>query len=206
MDVLHCTSMCHVVETMPTEQVLEYLSTDELKKVLATAANYGSREACMFTLGYGHALRASEIARLKVSDLRGGKIACRRGKKSLHTTEALRSHELDALTTWPRERGADSTEYLFTTRQGSGSSPITRQQVYNLFRRVVELAGISKTHMGSHLLNHSYASHMVRAGVNPAFVQKAMGHSHISSTVRYTHVTVSEAQAKSNAVVDSILA
>jgi site-specific recombinase XerD len=47
---------------------------------------------------------------------------------------------------------------------------------------------------------------MIRAGVDLAFVQKAMGHAHISSTVRYTHVTVSEAQAKSNAVVDAVLA
>ena len=57
-----------------------------------------------------------------------------------------------------------------------------------------------------HILKHSYASHMIRAGVNLAYVQKAMGHAHISSTVRYTHVSVSEAQSKSNDVVASVLA
>ncbi len=84
---------------------MEYLTHDELRKVLATAANYGAREACMFALAYGHALRASEIASLTLADVMGGKIACRRGKKSEHTVELLRRHEIDALAAWLRERG-----------------------------------------------------------------------------------------------------
>ena len=84
---------------------MEYLTHDELRKVLAVAVKYGTREACMFTLGYGHALRASEIAALTVEDVKGGKIVCRRGKKSETTTEVLRSHELDVLCQWLTERG-----------------------------------------------------------------------------------------------------
>ena len=183
---------------------LEYLTKDELRKVLAIAAGYGSREACMVALAYGHALRASEVVSLTLEDIRGGKIVCRRGKKSEHTVEVLRSQEIDALTAWLRERGeADGSVFLFTSRQGSRMS---RQQFYNLFRKIAELAGLGEGRVNPHILKHSYASHMIRAGVDLAFVQKAMGHAHISSTVRYTHVTVSEAQAKSNTVVDSILA
>lgn len=188
---------------METMNALEYLTQDELRKVLAVAAKYGTREACMIALAYGHALRASEIVSLTLDDLRGGKIACRRGKKSLHTIELLRRHEIDALTSWLRERGdADGSVFLFTSRQGSRMS---RQQFYNLFRKIAELAGLSEGRTNPHILKHSYASHMIRAGVGLAFVQKAMGHAHISSTTRYTHVTTSEAQAKSNAVVDAIL-
>jgi site-specific recombinase XerD len=183
---------------------LEYLSKDELRKVLAVAAQHGAREACMVALAYGHALRASEVVSLTLDDIRGGKIVCRRGKKSEHTVELLRSHEVDALAAWLKERGeADGSVFLFTSRQGSRMS---RQQFYNLFRKIAELAGLGEGRVNPHILKHSYASHMIRAGVDLAFVQKAMGHAHISSTVRYTHVTVSEAQAKSNTVVDSILA
>jgi site-specific recombinase XerD len=182
---------------------LEYLTHEELRKVLGVAAKYGAREACMFTLAYGHALRASEIAALTLEDVRGGKIACRRGKKSEHTVELLRRHEIDALTAWLRERGdGDGSVFLFTSRQGSR---MTRQQVYNLFRKIAELSGLSEGRVNPHILKHSYASHMIRAGVDLAFVQKAMGHAHISSTVRYTHVSVPEPQAKSNTVVSSIL-
>lgn len=183
---------------------LEYLTPSELRKVLDVAATYGAREACMFTLAYGHALRASEIASLTLEDIKGGKISCRRGKKSEHTVEALRRHEIDVLTAWLRERGdGDGSIFLFTSRQGSRMS---RQQVYNLFRKVAELAGLGEGRCKPHILKHSYASHMIRAGVNLAYVQKAMGHAHISSTVRYTHVSVLEAQAKSNDVVASVFA
>lgn len=182
---------------------LEYLTHTELRKVLATAATYGAREACMIALAYGHALRASEVVSLTLEDVRAGKIVCRRGKKSEHTVELLRAHEVDALCAWLRERGdADGSVFLFTSRQGSRMS---RQQFYNLFRKIAELAGLGEGRVNPHILKHSYASHMIRAGVNLAFVQKAMGHAHISSTVRYTHVTVSEAQAKSNDVVSSVL-
>ena len=183
---------------------LEYLTHEELRKVLTVAAKYGAREACMFTLAYGHALRASEIAALTLDDVKGSKIACRRGKKSEHTVEALRAHEIDALCAWLKERGdGDGSVFLFTSRQGSRMS---RQQVYNLFRKVAELAGLEAGRTNPHILKHSYASHMIRAGVDLAFVQKAMGHAHISSTVRYTHVSVTEAQAKSNSVVGSVFA
>ena len=182
---------------------MEYLTTDELKKVLVTAAKYGAREACMFTLAYGHALRASEIATLTVDDVRDGKINCRRGKKSEHTVEELRDHEKLALRRWLQERGEQDSVALFTSRLGYAMS---RQQVYNLFRKVAELAGIEAGRTNPHILKHSYASHMIRAGVDLAFVQKAMGHVHISSTVRYTHVSTSEAQVKSNAVVANVLA
>src|SRR5258708_31829669 len=93
---------------------------DERRKVLGGAVKYGTREACMFTLGYGHALRASEIAALTVEDVKGGKIVCRRGKKSETTTEVLRSHELDVLCQWLTERGdGDGSVFLFTSREGS---------------------------------------------------------------------------------------
>lgn len=187
---------------------MEYLKPEELIKVLQHAKNQGAREHAMFLLGYGHALRASEIASLTVEDVRNGRIRCNRGKGSQHTTEDLRENpnvllnEKLALAAWLRERGdGDGSVFLFTGRKGSR---LTRQQVYRLFRRCVELAGVDVEHLGSHLLKHSYASHLLRAGADLAFVQKACGHAHISSTVRYTHVSTSEAQSVSNRILGQV--
>src|SRR5271169_4530659 len=184
---------------------MEYLKPNELLKVLQVAKDHGAREHAMFLLGYGHALRASEIASLTLSDVRNGRINCVRGKSSEHTIEELRENrnplldEKQALADWIKERGeADGSVFLFTSRQGSC---LKRKQVYNLFRKCLELCNIETTHKGSHLLKHSYASHLLRNGADLAFVQKACGHRHISSTVRYTHVTVPEAQAVSNKII-----
>ena len=187
-----------------TQSAPEYLKESELLKVLAIAKARGTREYCMFLLGYGHALRATEIASLTLDDVRQGKIHCARGKKSETTDEDLRDNERAALAAWLRERGeADGSMMLFTSRQGSG---LTRQQVYNLFAKVARLAGIEDGRVNPHILKHSYASHLLRNGADLAYVQKALGHKHISSTVRYTHVSTSEAQVVSNRILGAVFA
>jgi integrase/recombinase XerD len=187
---------------------MEYLKPQELLKVLQHAKNHGTREHCMFLLGYAHGLRASEMAALTLADVRNGRINCNRAKGSQHTTEELRENQnllLDekmALSAWLRERGeADGSVFLFTSRQGSRMS---RQQVYNLFRKCAELAGIEPGRVNPHVLKHSYASHLLRNGADLAFVQKALGHAHISSTTRYTHVTTSEAHAVSSRILGNV--
>jgi site-specific recombinase XerD len=189
---------------------MEYLKPSELLKVLAVAQKHGAREHAMFLLGYGHALRASEIASLTLEDVRNGRIRCNRGKGSQYTVEELRESQnelLDeklALAAWLRERGdGDGSMFLFTSRKGSR---LTRQQVYRLFRHCLELTSVDIVRKGSHVLKHSYASHLLRNGADLAFVQKALGHSHISSTVRYTHVTTSEAQIVSNRILGNVFA
>jgi integrase/recombinase XerD len=189
---------------------MEYLKPNELLKVLQHAKNQGPREHAMFLLGYAHALRASEIAALTVDDVRNGRIRCNRGKGSQHTVEELREHanellnEKLTLAAWLRERGdGDGSVFLFTSRKGSR---LTRQQVYRLFRRCAELAGIEEGRLNPHVLKHSYASHLLRNGADLAFVQKALGHAHISSTTRYTHVTTSEAQSVSNRILGNVFA
>jgi integrase/recombinase XerD len=193
-----------------TQAAPEYLQPNQLLKVLAIAKKRGAREHAMFLLAYAHALRASEIATLTLTDVKNGRIRCARGKKSETTTEDLRENQnvlLDekmVLAAWLRVRGeADGSLMLFTSRQGSG---LTRQQVYNLFRKTLELAGVETAHKGIHLMKHSYASHLIRNGANLAFVQKACGHRHISSTVRYTHVTTPEAQSVSNKILANVFA
>jgi site-specific recombinase XerD len=179
----------------------EYLSHEELNKVIR---HCDIRSKAMFILAYGHALRASEIAALTLADVANGRIHCVRGKKSVTTTEVLRAHERAALAAWLQVRGeADGSVFLFTSRQGSR---LTRQQVYNLFRKAAELANVGAGRVNPHILKHSYASHLLRSGADLAYVQVALGHAHISSTVRYTHVSVPEAQAVSDKVVGGVFA
>ena len=193
---------------------MEYLEPNQLLKVLGYARQLGAREHAMFLLGYAHALRVSEITSLTLEDVRNGRIRCNRGKGSQHTVEELREHanellnEKLVLAAWLRERGdADGSVFLFTSRQGSC---LKRRQVYNLFRKCVELAGLDGPNgllrLGPHQLKHAYASHLLRNGADLAFVQKALGHAHISSTTRYTHVSTSEAQSVSNRILANVFA
>jgi site-specific recombinase XerD len=189
---------------------MQYLETAEILRVLTEAKKRGLREHCMFLLAYRHGLRASEIARLLVTDVRCGQIDVRRLKGSLHTIQPLYEHDnplLDeklVLAAWLRERGdADQSKMLFISRQGSG---LCRRQIYNLFEDVAFKAGIEPGRRNPHILKHSLASHLIRNGAEVAFVQQAMGHRDAKSTLSYTHITSKEAAVVVNRVMGSIFA
>lgn len=188
---------------------MKYLNGNEILNVLAEAKKRGTREHCMFLLAFKHGLRASEISRLLLSDVRNGEIDVRRLKDSLHTVQPLLSHEnplLDekrVLNAWLRERGDADSQLLFTGRNGSG---ICRQQVYNLFYDIAMRAGIDRDRRFPHIWKHSLGYHLIHNGVDLAYVQQALGHKHISSTVRYTHVSQAEAAVKVGDVMNSVFA
>jgi site-specific recombinase XerD len=182
----------------------DFLSKEQVISILQVARNeYGAREAAMFCLAVSHGLRASEICNLRVADVADGRIDVRRLKDSLHTVQPLLSNdnplldETKALAAWLAERGdGDGSSFLFTSRQGSA---LSRRQVHRLFEAIAIRAGIPRGLRNPHQCKHFTASTMVRANVNLAYVQQWLGHKHISSTVRYTHVSQSEAAAKATA-------
>ena len=187
---------------------MEYLKPNELLAVLAEAKKRGAREHLMFLLGYRCGLRASEIAQLRLDSITEGQITIHRLKDSLTTVRTLESHPNDllderrALATWLKERGdAKDSEFLFTSREAPG---MHRSQVYRLFDDVAYRAGIEKSRRHPHILKHSLGAHLVRQNVSIAFIQKSLGHKHITSTQVYLSVTDSEANEVANKALGAI--
>jgi site-specific recombinase XerD len=100
--------------------------------------------------------------------------------------ELLRQH-------WRTHR---SPQWLFPapTRQGLAHSlahdggPLTRSSLQSALRRAVKQSGVRKrAHV--HTLRHSYATHLLEAGVNLRLIQAYLGHSSPRTTAVYTHLT-----------------
>lgn len=198
------------IVAMETTMKSEYLTTDQLLRILQVARDeYGTREHAMFLFAAMHGLRSSEVAHLKVSDVRNGQIDVRRLKDSLHTVQPLQPNpnplldEPTVLKAWLRDRGDDSSIFLFTSRQGSA---LCRRQVYRLFEAICIRAGIPAGLRNPHQCKHFLASTLIRNGVGLAYVQQALGHKHISSTVRYTHISQAEAAVKVGDVMNAVFA
>jgi site-specific recombinase XerD len=74
--------------------------------------------------------------------------------------------------------------WVFPSRD---NQPLTRQQAWNLIKRLVLRAGIAKT-VSPHQLRHSFATHLLQGGMNLRMVQSLLGHADLSTTQIYTAI------------------
>ena len=72
---------------------------------------------------------------------------------------------------------------------GQRHLPYAPQQRPGAFRQAKQRAGIRQRDLGPHTLRHSYATHLLEAGVNLRAMQRYMGHAHLETTMIYLHLT-----------------
>jgi site-specific recombinase XerD len=173
---------------MPTRQtprrLPEIYSADELQR-LFTATPPGKPRALLMTT-YGGGLRVSEVIRLQITDIDSQRhmIRVTRGKRDKDRYTLLSARLLDELRAyWKIDR---PRPWLFPGRDSQ--RPMSDETARAIFSRAKAKAGIHKR--GSlHILRHSFATHLLEAGVDLRTIQILMGHSSITSTAYYLHLT-----------------
>lgn len=78
------------------------------------------------------------------------------------------------------------TNWLFPGQQNKGH--ITERTVQKVFEQVLAKTKMNKE-VSLHTLRHSFATHLLEGGMDIRFIQELLGHHHISTTQKYTHVT-----------------
>lgn len=162
----------------------EILSAEEIQRLFAATRNRKHRALLMTT--YGGGLRVSEVIRLQVTDIDSERcmIRVRRGKRDKDRYTLLSSRLVDELRAyWKIEQ---PRPWLFPGRHPG--RPMDDNTAREIFNQAKALAGITKG--GSiHVLRHSFATHLLEAGVDLRTIQILMGHSSITSTALYLHLT-----------------
>ncbi len=162
----------------------EPLSRGEIARLLDATTNAKHRVLLMTT--YGGGLRAAELVHLKPQDIHSERMLMRvnqgKGRKDRYTL--LSPRLLEELRAYWREYRPG--EWLFPGENGSGPMPEGTAQ--KVFYRAKERARIRHGH-GIHSLRHSFATHLMEAGVDLPTIQRLMGHNRLSTTALYLHVT-----------------
>lgn len=160
------------------------LSRGEIARLFDATSNTKHRLLLMTT--YGGGLRVSELVRLKPRDIHADRMLIRvdqgKGHKDRYTLLSPRLlEELRAY--W---RAYRPQTWLFEgARAGCHLAVATAQKVFD---RAKERAGVHHGN-GIHCLRHSFATHLMEAGVPLPVIQRLMGHSCLSTTAKYLHVT-----------------
>lgn len=162
----------------------EPLSREEVARLLDAAENQKHRVLMM--TAYSGGLRVSELVRLKPQDIHSDRMLIRvnqgKGRKDRYTL--LSQRLLDELRAYWRESRPES--WLFPNQTRTDHMPTCTPA--RAFYRLKQRAGITHGH-GIHTLRHSFATHLLEAGVDLRTIQILMGHTSLNTTVKYLHVT-----------------
>jgi integrase/recombinase XerD len=184
----------HPAEDLDTPQRFNYLpkflTEEEINRLLAApdiSTAEGIRDRAVLEIMYATGLRVSEMVELKHADvdLLAGLVVCRgKGNKERRVPLGKSAiHWLQQYSSLKAGYGKQPAPNVFLHR----GRPFTRHLAWSMIKRHAEKAGLKD--VSPHTLRHSFATHLLQHGADSRSVQALLGHSDISTTQIYTHIT-----------------
>ncbi len=171
-----------------TKKLPKVMSVAEIEAILKN--NLTDIESVIMELLYGAGLRVSELVELNVNniDLASRYVRCF-GKGSKERIIPIGEKAKKAVLKYLKDRELILKRYKIDSKKfliKENGHFVTRQDVYVFIRKQGELL---KKHISPHTLRHSFATHMLENGADLRVVQELLGHSDVSTTQLYTHVS-----------------
>ena len=170
-------------------KVLSVEQTDKLLSSIDVSTPLGVRDDALFELIYSCGLRISEACGLKVANVHfDERLILVHGKGDKERLVPFGEIAAKKLTKYMNEvrpglvKGRNISE-VFVNYKGE---PISRKGVWKRFQEMEALSGVQSK---VHTLRHSFATHLLAGGADLRSVQELLGHSDLSTTTIYTHVT-----------------
>ncbi len=193
-----------VIKSNPTEkldapklgrslpQVLTYQEIETIFECVDTSNPIGIRDRAMMEILYACGLRVSELINLKRRDLLidlevvrvFGKGSKERmvpiGRSAIEWVQNYLKNSRDIIA-----GRFETQDILFLNARGR---KLTRMGVWKILQKYAVLVGLENK-MHPHIFRHSFATHLIEGGADIRIVQEMLGHSDISTTQIYTHLT-----------------
>lgn len=182
---------------MARPKKLPKVLTTEEQRLLVAQPNpryvSGLRNRCLLRVALEAGLRASELTHLRPEhlDMLTCRLVVREGKGAKDRVLWISDDLRDLIGRW-LERRPDSS-WLFPTRDGG---QLDTRYLRTMVKHYAVKAGVSEAErVTPHVLRHTFATVLLRETRNIILVQKALGHSDVSTTMIYTHVQDDELEA-----------
>lgn len=170
-----------------------YLTIDEVNKLLDIEVTdaFSSRNKAILELMYATGLRISEVISLEFKNVDYDECIIRvMGKGSKERIVPVNDYAIKYLKEYidnyrPELVKNEINNYIFLNNHGR---MLTRQGIFKMIKNYAALKNIKKT-IGPHTLRHTFATHLLENGADLRVIQELLGHSDISTTQIYTHLT-----------------
>jgi len=160
------------------------LTKDEVKQLIETSDAQKSK--LIISLLYSSGLRVSEVVSLKVNDLnldeKIGWVRLGKGKKD--RAFILSEKVCIQIKTFLEKH--KNNEFLL-----SKEKPLTPRNIQKIIKNAAQKAGLNRK-ITPHTLRHSFATHLLESGTDIRYIQELLGHSNLSTTQIYTHLSTEE--------------
>jgi site-specific recombinase XerD len=170
------------------------LGLDEVAQFFAAIKNLKHRAILM--TAYAAGLRLSEVVALRVEDIDSRRMVLRvRQGKGRKDREVMLSPRLLTVLRRYWQVVRPPGDYLFPGRDPD--RPISHSAVQRICKAALRASGLKKR-ISPHSLRHSFATHLLEAGADVRTIQVLLGHSHLSTTARYTHISAARLHGTSS--------
>lgn len=201
----------HYVKKNPFEEIVlpkqpkklpKVLSVDEIESLLNIPIKnaFSARNKAILELMYATGLRVSELVNLKIGDIDFEMSIVRTmGKGKKERIIPIGDYALKALYIYIYEYRNQLlikgwNDYLFINNHGNN---LTRQAIFKMIQSLA-LEKKIETPFSPHTLRHSFATHLLHNGANLRDIQEMLGHSSLSTTQIYTHVSIQKLEEDYN--------
>jgi len=176
----------------PASRIPNAISEDEAQQLIGAAESPFERAMLLLMLTAG--LRRSEVGAIRLEDANlENQALLVRGKGAKQRMVPLMPQAAEAIRNYLAARPESDLPYLFLSPQGRR---LANDYLNRTLRRILARAGLAKR-ITPHMLRHTFATHLVRNGVDVRTVQELLGHADLETTANYLH---SDTRAKESAV------
>lgn len=156
-----------------------------------TNASLAIRDTALLELLYGSGLRISEALNLTVSDIHDRTSLKILGKGSKERIVPLSDTARLRIEEWLKERehfAKQGEEALFV---GTRGKRLDRREAQRIAKKRAQQTGLASS-LSPHTLRHAFATHLLESGMDLRSVQQLLGHQRLTTTQRYTHISIQE--------------